>query len=64
MPVAIGPGQTQFTVTPCGPSSTASDRVSPTTPCLLTVYGERKGVAPRPSVEAMFTIRPARSRFR
>jgi hypothetical protein len=39
MPVWIGPGQMQFTVTPFAPSSTASARVRPTTPCLLAVYG-------------------------
>jgi hypothetical protein len=33
----IGPGHTQLTVTPVRPSSTASDRVSPTTPCLAAV---------------------------
>ena len=59
MPVLIGPGHTQFTVTPCGPSSHASERVRPTTPCLLAVYGLRNGVAPSPSVDAMFTTRPA-----
>ena len=53
----------QLTVTPCGPSSQASERVRPTTPCLLAVYGEMYGVAPRPSVDAMFTMRPAPSRI-
>ena len=59
MPVWIGPGQMQFTVTPDAPSSTASARVSPTTPCLLAVYGLLNAVAPSPSVEAMLTIRPS-----
>ena len=62
MPVRIGPGQMQLTVTPSGPSSHASDRVSPTTPCFDAVYGLKKGVAPSPSVDAMSTIRPSRSR--
>ena len=34
MPVRIGPGQMQFTVMPSRPSSTASERVRPTTPAL------------------------------
>jgi hypothetical protein len=34
MPVRIGPGQMQFTVTPWLPSSTAIAFVKPTTPCL------------------------------
>ena len=37
MPVRIGPGQMQFTVMPSVPSSTASERVRPTTPCFAAV---------------------------
>src|SRR4026208_958758 len=54
----MGPGQIQLTVTPRRPSSTARDRVSPITPCLLAVYGLIPAVAPRPSVEAIVTMRP------
>ena len=35
MPVRIGPGQTQLTVTPVRPSSTANDFVSPITPAFV-----------------------------
>ena len=55
----IGPGQTQLTVTPVRPSSTARLFVRPITPCLLAVYAVRPAVAMRPSVEAMLTTRPA-----
>ena len=37
MPVRMGPGQMQLTVMPSLPSSTASERVRPTTPCLAAV---------------------------
>ena len=47
----------QFTVMPSRPSSTASERVSPTTPALAAEYGLCKAVAPSASVEAMLTIR-------
>ena len=57
MAVRIGPGHTQFTVMPSRPSSTASDRVSPITPCLAAVYGLSPDVAPSPSVDAMLTMR-------
>src|SRR4051812_16075441 len=64
MPVLIGPGQTQFAVTPLGPSSTASERVRPITPCLAAVYAGMPAVAPSPSVDATLTIRPRPSRRR
>jgi hypothetical protein len=53
----MGPGQMQLTVIPSAPSSTASDRVSPITPVLAAVYGLPYLVAPRPSVDAMLTMR-------
>ena len=37
MPVRIGPGQMQFTVTPVSPYSRANERVSPITPVLEAV---------------------------
>src|SRR2546430_17052586 len=57
MPVVIGPGQMQFTVMPSQPSSTASERVNPTTPAFAAEYGLCNAVAPSASVEAMLTIR-------
>ena len=57
MPVVIGPGQMQFTVMPSRPSSTASERVRPTTPALAAEYGLCSAVAPSASVEAMLTMR-------
>src|SRR5664280_2115444 len=57
MPVVIGPGQMQFTVMPSRPSSTASERVSPTTPAFAAEYGLCNAVAPSASVEAILTIR-------
>ena len=53
-----------FTVTPERPSSTARARVRPTTPCLLAVYAEMNGVAPRASLEAVLTMRPSPFRRR
>ena len=38
MPVRIGPGQMQLTVTPCRPSSTAKLFVNPTTPAFVAAY--------------------------
>ena len=57
MPVCIGPGPTALTVIPSSPSSTASERVSPTTPCFAAVYADADGEPPTPSVEEMFIIR-------
>ena len=56
MAVLIGPGQMQLTVRPVEPNSLAKDLVKPMTPCLAAVYGLLRGVAPRPSVEEIFTI--------
>ena len=56
--VSMGPGQMQFTVMPSRPSSTAIDLVRPMTPCFEVVYAPIDGVAPSPSVDAMFTTRP------
>ncbi len=47
----------QFTVMPSRPSSTASERVNPTTPAFAAEYGLCNAVAPSASVEAILTIR-------
>src|SRR4030095_10050914 len=57
MPVRIGPGQMQFTVMFSGPSPTGSERVRPITACFAAVYGLCRRVAPKPSVDAMLTMR-------
>jgi len=57
IPVVIGPGQMQFPVMPSRPSSTASERVNPTTPAFAAEYGLCNAVAPSASVEAILTIR-------
>ena len=64
MPVRTGPGQMQFTVIPSPANSTASERVKPITPVFAAVYGLAYFVAPNPSVEAMFTMRPPSARRR
>ena len=57
--VRMGPGQMQLTVMPSGPRSTARACVRPMTAVLATTYGLSPGVAPRPSVDAMLTMRAA-----
>ena len=59
MSVSVYPGQTALTVIPNFAVSSASDRVSPTTPCLAAAYADMRGAALRPAVDAMLTMRPA-----
>jgi hypothetical protein len=65
MSVSIGPGAIALTVMSYGPSSRASDRVSPISPALATEYGVLLNVPPPrcADTEARLMIRPPR-RFR
>ena len=57
--VAIQPGATAFTVTPCGASSSARPRISPSIPPFAAPYGPAPGIAVRgPVIEETMTIRP------
>ena len=66
MPVSVEPGQTALTVMPAVPSSLATLRTRPTTPCFAATYAEIDGCPPSPAAEAMAMTRPVRGfgRFR
>src|SRR5215472_10308449 len=56
--VAVQPGQSALTRTPCPAHSTASDLVSDTTAALAAPYGEIIGAAARPPTEATLMTEP------
>ena len=52
------PGHTAVTLTPCSAASARSDRLSPTTPCLVIAYGVNPGEGSKPASEAVLTMCP------
>jgi len=55
--VRIGPGATTFTVMPCGASSSAQVRASPSIPALVAEYDVRVG-SPSTARDDTRTMRP------
>jgi len=56
--VSMIPGATAFTVTPCGPSSSAAALVSEMMPAFEAEYAVARGQPVRPQSDVTFTIRP------
>ena len=56
--VSVYPGHTALTVTPVCATSSASERVSPITPCLAAQYAATLRYPINPAVLAMLTMRP------
>src|SRR5947207_552705 len=56
---AVVPGASALTLTPCGPSSSASTRVSEWTPALAAAYGgDVPGSSVTPAIEPVSTMPP------
>ena len=60
--VSTPPVVIAFTRTPRSATSSATDRVRPTTACLAATYGAASGSATTPMFDALFTIAPPVSR--
>ena len=58
MSVSVNPGHTALTVMPFFASSTASERVSPITPCFAALYALMYAPPTSPAVLATLTMRP------
>src|SRR5689334_12623819 len=60
MTVCTGPGLMAFTVTPSRTTSSASDFVNPSRPCLLATYAAACSAGTRPLIEATLMTRRQR----
>lgn len=61
--MAIPPGSTLTTCTPCGATSRRSESVIASSPNLEAAYGPKSGPATRPPIELMLITRPRARRI-